>query len=438
MFGGIAAAGADRIVYATFDGSVVSLDVEDGRVAGQFTVFPSGPPRVHLSACATAPDGAILLADARHHRLRRFAPDGRQHQLIGGTYNPGLPQQDEAGVLQEPCALLLTGDEIFVACGGEGMVHGVQVFGADGAHRRSFPSLAGGWKRAQGIAEVGGEIWVAETDAGAIRRHAPDGRPLGGVPLHPELRRPFRLKADGYGGVFVLIAPETEDEQDVYGVGRILGDGTFEGWTVPAGEEAGQTYCPFDVAVLPDGRFVVADLPLGRPPEVRLQLFAADGRLLRTILEDTGDLNTSQRAWFESVLARTGTDATTLYEQARVFHYYAGAAREHLERARDLYRAALAAQGDHLLAHLGLGALLHRGLADPEGAEAAYRAALEAGGAEGDLLARMAECRHDEGDLEGAIRLLERAIKAARPPEEYHRLVEELGDFYLERAGEKP
>jgi hypothetical protein len=294
MFGGIAAAGSDSVVYATFDGTVVRLDLEGPRVAGQFTVYPSGPARVHVSACAVAPAGSILLADALHHRVRKFEPDGRQIALLGGIKNPGIEQQDVAGVLDEPCAVLPLGDEVLVACGGLGEEHGVQLFGADGAYRRSFAAPAGGWKRAQGLAEVDGRIWVAEAEAGAIRIHAPDGRVTGRVPLHPELRRPFRVKADGYGGAFLLLAPEGE-EGDAFGVARIGGDGEFDGWTVPAGEEAGQASLPFDLAVLPDGRFVVADLPFGRPPEVRLQLFTSDGRLMAVLLEDTAACIAAQR-----------------------------------------------------------------------------------------------------------------------------------------------
>ncbi len=432
MFGGIAARGEDSIVYATYDGSVLSLDLDGPRVTGQFAVYPSGPARVHVSACAVAPDGSVLLADARHHRVRRFAPDGRQTALLGGIHNPGIPQQDMAGVLDDPCAVLPLGGEILVACGGVGEEHGVQVFGAAGEYRRSLPPPVGGWKRAQGLAEVDGAIWVAETDAGTIRVHAHDGSATGRIPLHPELRRPFRIRADGYGGAFLLVAPETE-ESDAFGVARIARDGSFDGWTVRAGEEPGQAFAPFDVAVLPDGRFVVADLPFGVPPEVRLQLFTSDGRLVTTLLGDTSDLIAAQRTWFESLLARRDRDRKTLYEQARVHHYYAGGAPEHLEQARGLYGAALEAEPAFLLARVGLATLLQRGFLDPTAAEAEYRAALEAGGVEGDMLARIAECRHSGGDLDGAIGLLQKAIECPRPPEDYFDLVEALGDYYLER-----
>ncbi|MHC4972691.1 MAG: hypothetical protein ACYTG3_10200 [Planctomycetota bacterium] len=438
MFGGIAAAGAERLVHATFDGNVVGFDVETGRVTGQFTLYPCAPAQVHVSVCAVDADGTLLLGDTRNRRVRRYSLDGRQFRRYGGLANPSLEEQDEEGILDEPCAILPLGEGgLVVACGGFDAEHGVQRFDSDGEYQYSFEPPAEGWKRAQGLARVEESLWVAETEAGAIRRHTLDGRFLGEAELHPDLRRPFRLQPDGYGSVLMVLAPETEEQQEQFGVARLATDGTFEGWAIKAGEKSGQVYCPFDVAVLPDGRFVVADLPLGNPPDVRLQVFSPDGRLLGTLIEDAVDLARAQRAWFESVLERTDGPGT-LYEQARVHHLYAGATPDHLRQAGDLYGAVLERQPDHLLARLGLAALLQSGLSDPGGAEREYRAALAAGGAEGDLLARIAECRHLTGDLDGAIELLEEAIGADDPPEDYHARVEALGSYYLERAGEPP
>jgi len=435
MFGAIAAFDTDRSVLATYDGTVLTLDLERLVPTGQYCVYPQGPARVHISSCAVDPAGSVFLGDARNRRVRRFSAAGLALGLVGGRPNPGLEEQDEPGILGEPCALLPLEGGLLVANGGFGAAHGVQWFDGDGSYGFSFEAPAGGWKQAQGLARVGDEVWVAETDAGRIRRHAPDGQFLGLVALHPDLSRPFRLAADGFGGVLVLLAPETDQEQDLFGVARVGKGGTFEGWAVRAGEEAG-VYCPYDLAVLPDGRFLVADLPLGKPPEMRLQLFSADGRLLATPVEGSLALSGVQKQYFESVLAREARDAGTLYEQARVHHYYAGSTPEHLAEAAALYRAALERDPGHRLAHLGLATLLQRGLEAPGEAEREYEAAWRAGGPEGDMVARMAECRREAGDLDGAIALLERAIGAADPPEDYHARVEDLGSYYLERAGE--
>jgi len=220
------------------------------------------------------------------------------------------------------------------------------------------------------------------------------------------------------------------------GVARIRPSGAFEGWAVKAGEGKGQVYCPFDIAVLPDGRFAVADLPLGRPPDVRVQLFAADGRLLATLVEDGLDLRDAQAAWFRDVAGREDKSAWTLYEQARVHHHRGGNEPAHLSQARELYESAIRADSGFYLAHLGLATLLLEGLKEPAEAERAYGAALACGGPEGDLKARMASCRRAGGDLDGAIRLLTEAIEGDDRPEDYHARVDELGGYYLERAGE--
>ena len=82
MFGGIAAAGSERLVYATFDGNVIGLDVESGAVTGQFTLYPCAPVHVHVSACAVDADGSVLLGDTRNRRVRRYAPDGRRTSVV--------------------------------------------------------------------------------------------------------------------------------------------------------------------------------------------------------------------------------------------------------------------------------------------------------------------------------------------------------------------
>ena len=434
MFGGIAAAGAERIWYAAVDGHVVGIEVEGGAVIAQFAVYPSGPESVHVSACAVDRDGTILLGDVKNRCVRRFDDGGLQIARYGALANPGIDDQDEAGVLTEPCGLLADADGILVASGAFGLKHGVQRLDAGGAYRSSFAAPQGGWRRAHGLARVGGEIWVAETEAGLIRRHAPDGSRVGDLKLPDEIARPFRLAADGYGGALVLLAPESAEEQEVFGVAQVTAEAGFLGWIVDAGEKGGQVVCPFDVTVLPDGRFVVADLPLGTPPDVRLQVFASDGRLLRTLMEDVADLQGLQKRWFEKVLARRDGSAATLYEQARVHHYYAGGARECLRQAADLYHASRQEE-DTVLAALGMAAAL-AGLGDPEGAERAYRAAAGLGADPAECDARIAECRHARGDLDGAIGLLEAAVAAPAPPEDYHRRVEALGTWYLERSGE--
>ena len=234
---------------------------------------------------------------------------------------------------------------------------------------------------------------------------------------------PLRLAFDGHQEVLVTFAPTAEEQQSALGVARMSRDGTLLGWEVQPGEDPGRAFCPFDLAVLADGRFVVADLPLGGPRDVRLQLFTPDGRLERVLCEDSIDLERSQRAWFDQVLAQPG-DA---YSRARIHHLYGGDP----EQAAALYVEATAADPRHLLALLGLAALQ-----EPADAEATYREAQAVGGAAGDLEARIADCRAEQGDLDGAIRILEAVVESEQPPEEIDRWLETLGTWYLRRAGD--
>jgi len=442
MFGAIASAGADRLLYATPDGLVLLFDVETRDLARQFALHPAAPQGVHIAAASVLRDDAVLLADSRFGVVRRFSGDGSPMPSLGGLATPGLEIEDVPGILHEPCALLPVGDRLWVACGGDGMEHAVQILDAEGHWLASARHPRGEWRRAQGLARVGDEIWVAETEANAIRRCAPDGSDLGQLELHPDLTRPLRLAADSYGGALVTFAPfgaaEGDADRPPAGVARLDGDGRFLDWAVRPGEQEGRVTGAFDLAVFPDGRFAVADLPFGEPPDVRVQLFSADGRELHVLVEDRLHLSALQEEWFKEVLARDATAARTLYDQARIHHFPGGGEKGHLERARELYRAALDADPALLVAHLGLATLLREGLQRPEAAEQALRLAISAGGARGELEARIAECRHDRGDLDGAIEQLQRAVEGEDRPDDYHRRLEDLGSWILERAGQDP
>jgi len=277
MFGGIAVAGADRILFAQHDGDVFTLDIDERTIVDWLTPHPFCPEKIEVGACAMGPDGSVLLADVLHRRVRHLDATGRPIRLFGIPPVTGLRHPDQPGELDEPTALLVQDDDLLIVSAGEDQEFAVQRFGWNGEPRGVLEHPTGGYFRAHGIARVDDEIWVTETDGGTIRRFSVEYGYVGDVKLHFELQRPFRLAADGYGGAFLLLAPESEAEQDASGVARIAQDGTFEGWVVAGGEEAGQVHIPFDIAVLADGRFVVADLPMGGPPDVRLQLFTADG-----------------------------------------------------------------------------------------------------------------------------------------------------------------
>ncbi|MEM8884545.1 MAG: hypothetical protein AAGD14_10780 [Planctomycetota bacterium] len=419
MYGGLAVVGSDRLLYAQHDGELILLAVEEGTILDAFSPRPCSPPALEITAAAVD-EGRILLADRLHRRVRVVDFDGRPIALLGRTPPVGIRSPDEPGTLSEPVWVLPQDGGAIVVNSDEFEEHAVQRFDRRGRYVSTFVHPLGGYYRAHGAARIGDEIWVAETVGGAVRRYAPDGTFLGDLNLHTELQRPFRLADDGYDGVFALLAPEEEEEQEVTGVARLDREGTFEGWVV-TGEEVN---LPFDVAVLPDGRFVVADLPYGGPPDVRVQLFGADGRRLHTLFTDRVELAAMHGQWRTELEQSDGS----WLRKAQV------AAAQSEAKAEELFRLALAEDPDDLLPYAGLGALYQHVLDKPAAAAEAWAAAIERGAPEAEFTARIAECRHALGDRAGAIALLQPLLEAPELPEEPEKWLELLGTWLLEEA----
>lgn len=436
MYGGITAAGSDRLIFATHAGDVLFFDLAARRIHKRFGHFPYEPELAHFCDVIVEPEGTLLLADTRNYRVRRFSMDGVQLQRFG---RPATREdQDEAGVLAGPRALLLAGDVLWVCCGDAELFNGVQRLGRTGDPLGAVPH--GGeserrWSYPQGIAEVEGRVWIAETGAACIHVHELGGSFVSSHPLEADLQFPIRLAADGFGGALLLAENEM---QEPTGVVRLDGNAEAVERVVTVGPEPGKVQRAFDIAALPDGRFLVADLLEIDPADVRLQLFRSDGTLEQVIFENSEELGLMVTEYEHELLARTDSAPAELYSQARVLHRHAQGDKGRPEHVRTIYEAVLESEPEHLRARTALASLLLRDLRKPREAEREYLRALEAGGEESDMLARVAQCRREAGNLNEAIRTLEAALEKPEPPESYHTLVEELGTYYLERSAEAP
>ncbi len=135
--GGLAA--GDELLYvADAYGGVFMFDL-----AGEYQGVISAGEIGYITDVAVGPEGEIYIADAALHQVTRFSAE---HDLLGGfgAYGPGDGEFGSNG----PAALAVTAEgEVFALdpnVGGNGEpVMRVQVFGAEGDFRRSFPAEPG-------------------------------------------------------------------------------------------------------------------------------------------------------------------------------------------------------------------------------------------------------------------------------------------------------
>ena len=160
MYGAIAAAGPDRLLYVQRDGDCLLFDLESGEIVDAWSPYPFTPEQIEIAACAID-DDTVYLADLKHNRVRVFDLAGRPLGRIGGNATPGIRMQDDAGILAEPVDVTLWHDDVFVISSGEDQEHAVQRFARDGTYLATLPHPLGGYYRAHGAAVIGNELWVA-------------------------------------------------------------------------------------------------------------------------------------------------------------------------------------------------------------------------------------------------------------------------------------
>lgn len=178
---------------AALDMPVMGLGRADVAVSSWFTAGPgyrdgeawearfSGP-----SALAVAPNGDVLVADTRNHRIRRVRPDGRVSTFAGGA-DPG----GSGGRSDGPAAQALLRFPAGIAAGPDGAVYVADT----GNHRicvirdGQLKTLAGsgepGRKDGAGaaaqfnapgpLAVVGTSVWVSDVGNALLRQIAPGG-----------------------------------------------------------------------------------------------------------------------------------------------------------------------------------------------------------------------------------------------------------------------
>ncbi len=203
---------------------------------------------------ATYHEGALYVADARNHALRRVDLASGEVTTVAGTGELGtaaptgrVPARDVA--LRSPWDVLAVGDALFVAMAGSHQIWRyfpgdgtIEVFAGTGVEALLDGPLArSAWAQPSGMSERAGKLYVADSETSALREI--------------DLAR---------GDVQTLI-----------------GEGLFDFGDEEGTAEHAMLQHPLDVAALPDGSLLVADTYNGKLK--RVERPGRDARV-RTVL----------------------------------------------------------------------------------------------------------------------------------------------------------
>jgi DNA-binding beta-propeller fold protein YncE len=260
------AATADRVFILDESGCIHILGPNGELVARERLIktrrgFPVG--------LTVVPDGTLLVADTHQARLLRLDAAGKKLGTLVGGYG------SKPGQFVYPQRIALTEDEVFVTEYGFGVNNRVQVFGRDGAFRRTFGNYGktgGAFARPCGIVVGPGDrVYVADashrivvwTRAGEfVRDFGREGREPGA------LFYPFGMAADE---AYLYVVEYGNNR-----LSRFTRDGRFAGNWGRAGSDLEGLHHPRDLA-LADGYLYVADT--GNHRIIRLRLDGLTWRL---------------------------------------------------------------------------------------------------------------------------------------------------------------
>ncbi len=206
MAGGIAVrANLLCVTWSAAQGHVFLFDLLAGQRVSAWTL-PTGADG-YSDAAGVAMDEHfhLFVADPHNDRVRHFSAFGRHLGDLGTSAAAGGDAaRDRPGVLHQPRAVALLGDDVLVAQGDRPRRRGVQRFSRAGVVGR--PLASGGDVEAtfaapQAIAADASGIFVADTGNGRIQRFRGDGTFVAHVPCGPRdvVARPIAVLplADG-------------------------------------------------------------------------------------------------------------------------------------------------------------------------------------------------------------------------------------------------
>ncbi|MEZ5989916.1 MAG: hypothetical protein R3F30_12480 [Planctomycetota bacterium] len=210
--------------------------------------------RLDVGGLAVAGDGRLFVSDTARCQVRVFHAFGGPSARIGPEPGRTVPR-DRRGIPAWPKGLVVDDQErLWVACGRQAWVHGLQLFAPDGRLLDSVASLGERtrtWAAPSGLALHGGLVWVCDTLEDRLQ--VVRCRGLGHVAAHAldrdaGLGRPIAVAVhEGHRDVLAREPAEGlwRFDREMRPLGRLL---------VPGGVEGG---C--DLCALPDGTTLLCD-----------------------------------------------------------------------------------------------------------------------------------------------------------------------------------
>jgi sugar lactone lactonase YvrE len=275
-FEGLALDSADNLYATEYAGDEVLRIAADGTP----TILLDRSQVSGPSGVAVAADGTLYIADTKNDRVLKRAPDGTLATVAGA------PFRRPAQVVIAPDGSLLVsdyGNRRVRRIGPDGSVTTVAGSGllsaaASGANGDGGPALyATLFGPSAAVFDGAGNLLIAETTGGRIRRIAPDGT----ISTVATVPTPFGLAIDAMGAIYVASGDSRVRRIDAGGIAVIAGKGTGSGLNRSQGDGGSATEAtlnePRGIAVDAGGNVYIADTG-----NARLRVVARDG-IIRTL-----------------------------------------------------------------------------------------------------------------------------------------------------------
>lgn len=249
---------APRALYADRDDTIFALDdagrilvySADGQLQKQWYMpeYAIGRPE----GIAKLLDGRIAVADTHYHRVVIFTADltGEVSHIFGQEGNGDGQFVFPVSVTQDPDGFLYVGEY--------GDAQRIQKFTVDGTYVTQFGrhgTEPGEFQRPSAIVWRNGTVYAVDAFNNRIQQFTDDGKFLGVISLpatSDPLEFPYDLNVTEDGRMFII-------ENKGARLTVLRSDGTIEGRYGRPTRDLNGFYAPWALAVLSDGRILVAD-----------------------------------------------------------------------------------------------------------------------------------------------------------------------------------